>query len=205
MPFDLDKQNILARTDKSSKGSMDEPITPLVNALNAHPNYVTTSSCSGRIVLLATDDSFDKTHTTWTYISHGSVCDSLWHHVEQATAPKLWFRYEGAILHAKCRDLTAAKHFTNLARNCGFKRTGIISMTDHPLIELTSSESITAPLVDGTLLITPNYLASLVRHANTMLTRNHHKLTAVTQSIRTLRAPAQQRHTRQQPRTPRAD
>ncbi|KAL3803338.1 hypothetical protein HJC23_009302 [Cyclotella cryptica] len=37
--------------DKSPKGSVDEKILPLVNLINAHPEYVTLSSCSGRVAL----------------------------------------------------------------------------------------------------------------------------------------------------------
>ena len=43
-----------AYSDKSPKGSLDAPIVPLVTWLNAPGSgYVTTSSCSGRIVLYA--------------------------------------------------------------------------------------------------------------------------------------------------------
>ena len=43
----------LAEADKSPKGCLDPHIAPLVRAINAHPDYVTTSSCAGRIVLWA--------------------------------------------------------------------------------------------------------------------------------------------------------
>ncbi|KAG0227597.1 hypothetical protein BGW42_002819 [Actinomortierella wolfii] len=35
--------------DKSPKGYVDEPLLPLIVLINNHPDYVTTSSCSGRI------------------------------------------------------------------------------------------------------------------------------------------------------------
>lgn len=37
--------------DRSKKGSLDAPIVELVGLINGHPDYVTTSSCSGRIAL----------------------------------------------------------------------------------------------------------------------------------------------------------
>ena len=43
----------LAEADKSPKGCLDPHIAPLVHAINAHPDYVTTSSCAGRVVLWA--------------------------------------------------------------------------------------------------------------------------------------------------------
>ena len=38
-------------TDKSPKGSVDEPIRDLINLINSHPGWCTTSSCSGRVAV----------------------------------------------------------------------------------------------------------------------------------------------------------
>ena len=40
-----------SKDDKSPKGSVDEPIRPLVDLINKHSDYCTLSSCSGRISL----------------------------------------------------------------------------------------------------------------------------------------------------------
>lgn len=184
MSFELEKSNILSRIDKSQKGSVDAHILELVTSLNAIPDYVTTSSCSGRIVLLSTDNSFDKQNTKWEFVSHNPVHEDLWPKVQSSPSNQLWFRYEGAILHLKSRDTDVARAFVNLARNTGFKRTGIMSLRNHPVIELTSSEGINVPLIiDGKLMVDENYLANLTTLANTMLSRNHKKLNAVRQSL----------------------
>lgn len=47
--FATDKARVLGQVDLSRKGSVDEPIAPLVEYLNSVENYYTTSSCSGRI------------------------------------------------------------------------------------------------------------------------------------------------------------
>jgi tRNA wybutosine-synthesizing protein 3 len=55
--FHSRKQQILSslnssdasKIDKSPKGSVDEAIIPLIELLNRHDDYVTTSSCSGRV------------------------------------------------------------------------------------------------------------------------------------------------------------
>jgi tRNA wybutosine-synthesizing protein 3 len=57
--FHSRKQQILSsltsdpssKIDKSPKGSVDEAILPLIELLNRHDDYVTTSSCSGRIAI----------------------------------------------------------------------------------------------------------------------------------------------------------
>jgi tRNA(Phe) wybutosine-synthesizing methylase Tyw3 len=43
--------NTTTLIDKSPKGSVDVRIQPLVNLINCHPDYVTLSSCSGRVAL----------------------------------------------------------------------------------------------------------------------------------------------------------
>jgi tRNA wybutosine-synthesizing protein 3 len=54
--------------DKSPKGSVDEKIRPLVNLINLHPEFVTLSSCSGRVAMFDpvgyADDSDDGNEIT---------------------------------------------------------------------------------------------------------------------------------------------
>lgn len=184
MPFELNKKNVLFRIDKSIKGSRDTAIIPLVDTINAHSDYFTTSSCSGRIVLLETSESFEKIETHWAFVSHDAVHESVWNYAEISKAMHLWFRYEGAILHIACRNLRCAKLFVDLARNTGFKRTGIMSVGEHPIIELTSSESMNAPLIlNGSLVVHEQYVQFLVACANGMLLRNHEKITALTRAM----------------------
>ena len=68
--FDVSKRNALNKLDKSPKGSLDVPIAALVYGLNAHPDFVTTSCCSGRIVLFAANGSRGG---RWLLVRHGPV------------------------------------------------------------------------------------------------------------------------------------
>ena len=73
----------LAEADKSPKGCLDPHIAPLVHAINAHPDYVTTSSCAGRVVLWAegsgakaeteTDARTDDAGGRWLLCQHDRV------------------------------------------------------------------------------------------------------------------------------------
>ena len=49
--FDSRKRQVLEHADLSRKGSIDDYIRPLVGCINSNHNYVTTSSCSGRILI----------------------------------------------------------------------------------------------------------------------------------------------------------
>ena len=46
------KKLCLNKIDFSKKGSVDEDISHVVALLNSSKNYFTTSSCSGRIILV---------------------------------------------------------------------------------------------------------------------------------------------------------
>ena len=47
------KKQILDSPDSSNKGNFDNFILDLINLLNNERDYVTTSSCSGRTVLIS--------------------------------------------------------------------------------------------------------------------------------------------------------
>ena len=47
--FTQQKSTCLLKVDLSRKGSVDEPILNLIQSINGHERYFTTSSCSGRI------------------------------------------------------------------------------------------------------------------------------------------------------------
>ena len=69
--FDQSKRNALSKLDKSPKGSLDVPIASLVYGLNRHPDFVTTSCCSGRIVLFASSST--GRGGRWLLVRHGDV------------------------------------------------------------------------------------------------------------------------------------
>ena len=52
MDFEKQKKDVLSKIDKSKKGSVDEGIKAVLDILNSKPAYFTTSSCSGRIVII---------------------------------------------------------------------------------------------------------------------------------------------------------
>ena len=54
------KQDILSKSDKSSKGNHDKKIIKLCEKINSLENYYTTSSCSGRVVLMIDQDKKEK-------------------------------------------------------------------------------------------------------------------------------------------------
>ncbi|KAI9146366.1 methyltransferase TYW3-domain-containing protein [Paraphysoderma sedebokerense] len=65
MSFDLRKSQILASLasslpDKSPKGYIDGPIVKIADLINSHQDFVTTSSCSGRVCVYSDSVIFDQ-------------------------------------------------------------------------------------------------------------------------------------------------
>ena len=86
--------------DKSVKGSVDAPIRELVNLINRHESFVTTSSCSGRIAVFLQSNSVGDSEGTpssskkkrgeggWVLVRHRKVSpEELISAVSKYTSP----------------------------------------------------------------------------------------------------------------------
>jgi len=160
MTFDNDKKNALTKLDKSTKGSIDEPIIPILDLINEMDDYYTTSSCSGRIMIM---EPSEERHVDWLYVVHGKIAVE---DVKKHMTPNSWLKQTGLILHIACRTPEAAEKMLNGLREGGFKRAGIISTKKH-LIEVMSTEQMAAPL-EG---VEDQYIGTLVREANKLMDR----------------------------------
>ena len=68
--FDRQKADKLSKVDLSRKGSVDAPIFNFLKNLNAHPDYVSLSSCSGRIIIFISAENVKK--VIWLIKVHSS-------------------------------------------------------------------------------------------------------------------------------------
>ena len=69
--FQQRKKAILSKLDKSSIGEWDEKIKSLCEKINAQDNFYTTSSCSGRIIIMLDQDK--KSPGLFKFVSHDFV------------------------------------------------------------------------------------------------------------------------------------
>ena len=122
--FTKEKQGFLSKKDKSKKGSIDKEIVPLITLINRHPNYYTTSSCSGRIVLLLRPTS-KKNEASWLLVSHAAVkARIIMQILAQNQGKTIWLKQEALIMHVRCRNVSAAVKFLDTVRPL-YKRAGI--------------------------------------------------------------------------------
>ena len=128
--FEVCKRNALSKLDKSPKGSLDEPTAPLVHDINRHPDYVTTSSCSGRVSLFATFGDERNRGGRWLFVQHATVTirevtDALTPPPTQPATPPpelVLFKHEPGILHVQCRHLEAAKRLLQACSRPALRR-----------------------------------------------------------------------------------
>ena len=168
--------------DLSPKGNVDEPVLPLVELLNTHPDYVTTSSCSGRISCHVVDEAANK-GGRWAYISHS--LDDPHHIVSQLLADvgsdenpdqaqtSTNFKFEPFVLHCECRSLVAATGLLAVAIGAGFRESGIMNADKRVMLAVRGSLRIEAPVAVGSELLVPeSYLLHLAQLGNSKLEEN---------------------------------
>ncbi|EKX45663.1 hypothetical protein GUITHDRAFT_152659, partial [Guillardia theta CCMP2712] len=179
--------------DRSKKGSFDAPIQEMLEELNQHPDYVSTSSCSGRVAIFwepvtetgkgveegegleePEDQKEQKKRCKggqWLLCKHAHVTIE---DVQQALALRpaekgtAYFKHEPFILHVQCKSLEAATRLMEAARDAGFRESGISVGRKHVIVGVrTSALRMEAPiLVDGELVVSGEYLAILAGIAN---------------------------------------
>ncbi|XP_064595356.1 tRNA wybutosine-synthesizing protein 3 homolog [Liolophura sinensis] len=159
------------------KGSIDSSIVPVVEYINESCNYFTTSSCSGRIIILEQSTSSKaptKRGCKWHYTSHNKssakdVMDSL-----QCCEEDLVFKFEPFIMHIQCRSLPDAQAMHSAAVASGFRNSGItISSKGKTMMALRSSHGLEVPLShNGQLLVSEQYITFLVDIANQKMEEN---------------------------------
>ena len=179
--FEMLKQHNKEELEKAVKeGKADSRMKPVCRFLNNLENYYTSSSCSGRILLLSVESIGEKQpkafHRKWhRKVKIKEVLDAL---QEKTKEKEIWFKLDPFILHVGCRDLDSARKILKCMRLAGIKRGGIIlAQTEKFLIELQGTHAMALPLKShGKKLVEENYVGFLVKKANSKLSENYERL-----------------------------
>ena len=178
MPFDSflrRKISILSKKDKSSIGKWDEKIISLCNKINKSDNYYTTSSCSGRIVLMIEQEK--KSYNLFLEISHGLISfnwlkNNLNKIIKNKKLNKLLikFKCEPPILHVVCRNLESASLFLEKAKSSGMKHSGIHYIGKSIILEINGDDRLEFPIFSkNKILVDDNFLKLIVKESNKKL------------------------------------
>ena len=170
--FKQRKESILSKEDKSSIGKWDEMILNLCEKINVLDEYYTTSSCSGRIIVMK--DLNKKGPGLFEFVSHEKInFESFLEEIRKLNLNNLKFKQESVILHVACIDLESAKDLLDKGQRSGFKRSGIISLGENIIVELNSTERLEFPLVES---MDEAFLKKVIEKANNNLEKGWKKL-----------------------------
>ncbi|KAG7393676.1 tRNA methyltransferase tyw3 [Phytophthora pseudosyringae] len=197
-------RKLQAMEDKSPKGCIDEPIVDMIKTINAHPDYVTSSSCSGRIAVFcgeaATGNGNDSGTDLitkggkWLVAEHATITlDQLVAALrspdaKSSTSNMIIFKHEPFIMHVVCRDLDAAKELLQWGIASGFRESGVVLGNRKVMCAIrTTANGLEIPLGRSAehLLVDEEYLRWVVDIANQKFEANKRKTDRLFEAFRT--------------------
>jgi len=168
--FEKRKEAVMLKLAEAiNENKVDHEILETLKLINSKKKYYTTSSCAGRIVLIWMPKLGDK---------KGSVFLGKWHRK---------IKYEELIESLRFRDsgvVFLILEIRDLAFSCGFKNSGIKSISNKIIVEILSTERIDVPLGERELLVNEEYLRFLVKYANKALEKSRKKLEKLNKKLK---------------------
>jgi tRNA wybutosine-synthesizing protein 3 len=173
------KQSVLGKEDKSFKQSVDYPIKELVNCINSSASFVTTSSCSGRIMLIHEGDtSKRKNGAEFLFVSHELIksesavailrsCEAL--------SGNVFLKLEPLILHIEAESLEVAIQLLHKAKSmAALKHSCIVSAINNKYIVcIKGMVKLEVPIVHrGDTLVTLDLFSRYLEIANERMLEN---------------------------------
>ena len=159
--FQNEKNQFLAKKDRSRKGSIDLKIRRLVNKINSFDQFYTTSSCAGRILLFS--EGKKKHDVKWIFCSH----DKIKKIEAKILKETVYFKQEGFIIHVACDSIESATALLSIANKAGIRRAGIKALTNKIIVEISSSNQFeTIFSRNNKIIITNEYQKELIAEAN---------------------------------------
>ncbi|MFH1801647.1 MAG: tRNA wybutosine-synthesizing 3 family protein [archaeon] len=177
--FSKRKKDIMSKKDKSHAGSWDKRILKLCDKINENENYYTTSSCSGRIVLMISQNK--KAPNLFLKIYHDKISFQQLKKDLIETSRKgkklIKLKMEVCALNVACRDLESVKKLFAVARSSGWKRAGIMISDKRIMLSLNSTEKLEFPVIsDGKILVSDNFLKIVVKESGEKLQKGWEKI-----------------------------
>ncbi|KAF7222896.1 tRNA wybutosine-synthesizing protein 3 homolog isoform X2 [Nothobranchius furzeri] len=144
------KKQCLNKLDQSKKGSVDRDIEHVVSLLNSREEFFTTSSCSGRTILIDGMSGLRR--------ANGDAV----------------LKFEPAVLHVQCRRLEDAQLLHSVAVNSGFRNSGLtVGKMGKIISAVRSTHGLEVPLThNGKLLVDHQYIHFLTQTANQKMEEN---------------------------------
>ena len=138
----MDWEEFRHRTLEEYRNSkIDSWIKNITDTINLSYDFVTLSSCSGRIAIMDIPESGDKRNSIFLgkwhdIVSLKTILDAI-----MKGRMKTWFIMNPPIIHVACKNMKFAFHLLKILNESGYRRSGIISAKRN-VIEVSSSERV---------------------------------------------------------------
>jgi tRNA(Phe) wybutosine-synthesizing methylase Tyw3 len=191
--FDAMKASVMANLaehrDKSPKGFLDAPILDLVCFINSLPDYVTTSSCSGRVALFHRSSDGANKGGTWLLAKHAQLDADELRATLVAKLPadgSVLLKHEPLVLHVQCRDATSAQRMLRVAMAAGMRESGISLGGKKTMLGIrTTANMLELPVAqDGKLIFPEECLEAMQVSANERFVANLQRTNVFAEKIR---------------------
>lgn len=159
------------------ENQVDLEVMPLCRFINLQDNFFTSSSCSGRTVLLDTDGK--KNRSRWTGKWHGEVTgDELFSALKKPSENTVFFKTEPFIIHIVCKTIEDCKMILKAKENAGIRRGGVFSISEGKnVVEIMGSNKLEFPVKDkGVILVDETHLLFVLDEANSRIRLNSAQL-----------------------------
>jgi len=178
-------------------GDIDEDAMEILDIINSHPHFLTTSSCGGRIQLIELWEVGDKktSNIVAKWHSPPDLDDFMGSITSWKGKGMLYLMMQSPIFHVEAETLAHAVSLRNLGQKYGFKYSTIRSVkldrhTGKPVkitVELLSSECIHTPLGEnGIVNADLHFLGFLYERSVRQLDRVKVKLTILKNGLDTM-------------------
>ncbi len=170
------------------KEKIDKKAMPIVEKINKLEDFFTTSSCSGRIVILEIPSFGKKRRARFLGKWHRKVkIEEVKEALKKASKGEIWFLVQSPIFHISTISMGNVKKLLTIANHSGFKYSSIKAFNGKFIVEVLGTERIDAPLgIDGKIFINEPYLKILTDIANKMIERMEKNLKRFERNLDTL-------------------
>ncbi|KAA1064046.1 hypothetical protein PGT21_000284 [Puccinia graminis f. sp. tritici] len=196
--------NLAELKDKSTKGTIDEPIRPFLDLINAQPDWISTSTCSGRLVSYlpgasaeagSSDPSDHSQRVRQAVNGKDPFGDS--YRIESSPNPDSWtcddssslvvhFVYQPPVFHLLAKSVTVAVPILTTVIGAGFRNSGItVGHRGRVILAIRASTGgLDVPIAIQKcsekstlqLLVPVDYLSKLLLQGNQLMHQNQAKL-----------------------------
>ena len=127
--------------ERYSRSKIDIWIREITDTINSSENFVTLSSCSGRIAVLDMPEFGDKKNSVFLGKWHDGISVNEVLNAIGKGRMKTWLIMNPPIIHVACRDSECALELLKILNESGFRRSGLISAKRN-VMEISSSERV---------------------------------------------------------------